>query len=267
MNNHILGDKKKSNFDENLADVVNKIFDNMPERTESAPKIVSPGKKVILNYYSANGGGSLTQDFWLKYWNEKNDGEIMASMADFYQAFKQLKHKYETGTPGEKKDVEDFCKNLRYDMRSSMGNAGVLISSTTIIYTQINLQGRIIHHYNCKEKELIKEYYPWIPVCMMTPIESLCASGFIFLGILFNTKDDHETIIQTLEFISGLNRSKIVVETALSNKFVNFVNDATRENHPKRLAGFVLHDKTELSIVGHYMIEGNHGHSRGVRYE
>ncbi len=33
MNNKILGEKRKSNFDENLADVVNKMYDNMPEVT------------------------------------------------------------------------------------------------------------------------------------------------------------------------------------------------------------------------------------------
>lgn len=269
MNNHILGDKRKSNFDDNLANVVNEIFDKMPEKVESTPKIILPGKKVILDYYSANRGGTLTQDFWLKYWNERNGDQIMASMADFYQAFKQLKHKHETGTPGEQATVKDFCKNLRYDMRSSMGNTGVLISSTTIIYNQMNIHGRIIHHNDCKDKELIKEYHPMIPVCVMVPIELMknvngINFGMDFLRALFDTEDNHETLMQTLEFISGINRSKIVVETALCNEYLT---DATRENQPKRFAGFVLHDNTDLSIVAHYVIKGNHGHSRGVRYE
>lgn len=40
MNTKILGDKRKSNFDDNLADVVNKIFDSKPD--------IVPGTEIVL---------------------------------------------------------------------------------------------------------------------------------------------------------------------------------------------------------------------------
>ncbi len=39
MNNKILGDKRKSNFDDTLADVVNKMYENMPETPEVKPAV------------------------------------------------------------------------------------------------------------------------------------------------------------------------------------------------------------------------------------
>ncbi|MBI5065342.1 hypothetical protein HZA97_03825 [Candidatus Woesearchaeota archaeon] len=54
MNQHILGDKKKSNFDDNLADYVNEIFDKMPD-------VIVPEKK------SSNSGSFYVDQFDDRY--------------------------------------------------------------------------------------------------------------------------------------------------------------------------------------------------------
>ncbi len=56
MNQNILGDKKKSSFDDNLADYVNKLFENQPD-------VVIPKKKV-----------SVTSDFYVE---EQQHGYVL----------------------------------------------------------------------------------------------------------------------------------------------------------------------------------------------
>ncbi|MBI5064820.1 hypothetical protein HZA97_01160 [Candidatus Woesearchaeota archaeon] len=55
MKSEILGDKKKSNFDDNLADYVNEIFDKMPDKVPeqtTVPENVSDKVSYDLDYFS-----------------------------------------------------------------------------------------------------------------------------------------------------------------------------------------------------------------------
>lgn len=262
MNNKILGDKRKSNFDDNLPDLVNAIF----EKENKENKTFTP-KKIFLEPLCALDK-KLTQDEWFEYWT-CTDEDYMASMADFYYVFKQLKHQYETGSAKEKSEAHHSRDRLLTDMHSEAGNNGILISSTRIMYDPENLKDKIIHHYDCKNKEIVKEIITNIPVCRSAPIEMLDMRGTEFLQALFDTNDDLQTIIRTLEFISGMNRNRIKISTPpMGAEFTGQGVSRSRKKDPVRFAGFTSYHGIEFEIVASNIIGNcNQGFSRGVRYE
>ncbi|MBI5064809.1 hypothetical protein HZA97_01105 [Candidatus Woesearchaeota archaeon] len=276
MNNHILGDKKKSSFDDNLADIVNAKFEKEAEVNQSLNKSSSQ-KKLFLEPQCVIEG-KLTQKEWFHYWINVPQ-RYMASMADFYYVFKQLKHRFETGNAQEKSAARLFHAQLIEDMQSEIGNPGALISSTRIIYTPETWKDKIIHHYDCKkdvfntgdpEREaLVKEIITTIPVCRSTSIEILDGLGTEFLQALFDTTDDFETITTTLEYISGRNRQWIRITTPpIDTEMTGQGVTRSRKKDPERFAGFVDYQGSDFAIVGSYVLgDCNRGRSRGVRYE
>ncbi|MBI5064819.1 hypothetical protein HZA97_01155 [Candidatus Woesearchaeota archaeon] len=105
MNQQILGDKKKSNFDENLADKVNQIFDKMPETPKVKPVIGNVrlekasdgfifynlpgvGSVKLLNEYLA--GSPKSQDNWRIYCDNRSDGVVVPNSVILYQMARVL---------------------------------------------------------------------------------------------------------------------------------------------------------------------------------
>ncbi len=272
MKNGLLGEKRKSSFDDNLADVVNAKFEKEAEVNQSLSQ-----KKFFLEP-SCVIDGKLTQKKWFHYWVNVPQ-RYMASMADFYYVFKQLKHRYETGTAQEKSVARLFHAGLMEDMHSEIGNPGLLISSTRIIYDPENLKDAIIHHYDCKKdvfntsdskrEELVKEIITSVPVCRSASIEMLDVIGTDFLQALFDTTDDLETITKTLEYISGRNRQWIKISTPpVGTELTCQGVIRSRKRDSERFAGFVDYQGTDFEVVGNYVLGNcNHGRSRGVRYE
>lgn len=48
--------------------------------------------RLTLDPASAENNAGKSQDQWIAYWNKSTDGRRFASMADYYQVFKQLNY-------------------------------------------------------------------------------------------------------------------------------------------------------------------------------
>ncbi|MBI5064806.1 hypothetical protein HZA97_01090 [Candidatus Woesearchaeota archaeon] len=126
MNNQILGDKKKSNFDDNLADKVNKIFDSQPEEVIKGKQTVSLAGISIYRPSEWN----KSYDEWVLFFAKKN--KKMVSMSDYYHELRQrklmLKH------DKEKQKADEILGALRIDAQFSAFTGGGLASKTWIDY-------------------------------------------------------------------------------------------------------------------------------------
>jgi len=215
--------------------------------------------EMNLDESAAEEGAKKKQDEWIDSWNREEDGHVFSSMGDYYLNFKEMKRLSEEGTSEEKAKVQILLASLRDDF-DWPGRKNWLISSTKIPYEKEGLRARVIQHYRCKRPELIKETELEIPVYRGTPVTEVAGEnkGLVYLRTLFDTEDDSETIIQTLEFISGKSRDAIKVWTAAVE------GSYTRSQHPSRAAGF--------GYNGDYFHVGgddglvNQGRSRGVFY-
>ena len=228
-------------------------LEDIPMVRETSSPIPS-GKdtgNIILDCHAAEKGDRRTQDEWIEYWNKSD--RVMASMADYYQYFKQLK-----GNNDEDK-VKTLLTSLREDFdHQEKGNW--LISSTRLVYSKDNLDARIIQHYGFARDELVKEAEIKVPVYRGTPVTQVVSEGegLAYLQTLFGTEDEGEEIIQILEFVSDRNRDVIKVWTAA-------VEDAyTRSQYPSRAAGFDYGN--DIFHVGGDDGLGSQGRSRGVIY-
>ena len=184
---------------------------------------------IILDEAPADNGKKKTQDKWFEYWSKVDDGSIMASMPDLYECFKNLKTGYENGTDDEKAKAQELLDSLRDDF-DWPGQNNWLIASTRISYLSDSLDAKIKQHYKCNKSEFIEEKDIVVPVYRGTLITQVVndADGLVYLQTLFDTKDDGEKIMQTMEFISGKNRNSIKIWTP---------NQDTRKTYPERAAG------------------------------
>ncbi|MBI5064799.1 hypothetical protein HZA97_01055 [Candidatus Woesearchaeota archaeon] len=192
MKNNILGDKKKSSFDDNLAEVVNKIFDNLPD--EENPKTKSDKEtKVILSHeaWPFNLGIAkaspyvLSQNSFIKAFNMVNSR--MVSAADLYDWLKGADEK--------------AIDNLRNDLKQN-----ALVTSTRIIYLKDSNESQIIHHFGStltpQQSSTVNIFYPQNNLNYFSNLEG----GLNLLQNLFNTNDPDHTIRHTLNRLNDDNR-------------------------------------------------------------
>jgi len=226
--------------------------------------IIFPDKSYLgynlgqLSPVAAANGTKRTQDNWFPWW-EKQEDEVMASMGDLYRGFKVLQEEYEQG--GEAKvAASKIIDSLRDDFDWS-GKRNWLISSTRLLYSKHSLEGTIIHHYNCKNKDLVQEVFlDEILEYRGVLLGEVLAEdkGLKYIRTLFDTEDDAKQIMKTMEFISNKSRDEIKVWTAA-------VNDAwVRSDRSERAAGFNFNDN-EFHVNGKDYTYDGQGCSRGVR--
>ncbi len=199
---------------------------------------------------------------WIDYWNKVEDGRVMASAGDLYQAFKLLRKMHEYGTAKQQTQAECYLDNLRKDFLWS-GTEGGLTCSTRLFYSQTSLDAKIVHHYRCRKPELTTETTIEVPVYRDIPIEKIVGEekGLAYLQALLDTQDDGETIIQTVEFVSGKNKSNIFGWTAN-----NTINDTkyTRASHPERAVWLSIN--ADWFYLSCYSLPiSSNGRVRGVR--
>lgn len=214
----------------------------------------------LLDEHAADNGRKRLQPEWFDYWSNIHDGRVMASMGDFYESFKVMK-KMHTGSEQENVKARSLLFSLRDDF-DWPGKNNWLIAGTRLFYSGNSLDALIVQHYRCDKPELTKETVLVVPTYRGVPIEKIVSqkAGLEYMQALFDTEDDGETMLQTLEFVSGKNRANIVGWTAaVSNNDSSY----TRTSHPERAAGFsYYHDR--FRVIGN-IISNNPGCSRGVR--
>ena len=202
---------------------------------------------VIIDVGPEDNGNKRNQNEWFKYWSKIDDGRVMASMGDLYLVFKQLKIDVEND--------DENAKSLLISLRNDFdwpGQKNWLISSTKLQYDPSNTNVKIIHHYDCSDKSLIKE--KTVPVYRDTPIIQVVndEQGIEYLQAYFDTDDDGETIIETLEFIGNKNRSDIRVWTATQESKIS---------NPTRASG-LNYSSSQFRVNGSNIVSA--GRSRGV---
>ncbi|MDP3640183.1 MAG: hypothetical protein Q8R53_03200 [Nanoarchaeota archaeon] len=214
-----------------------------------------------LDEHAANGGKKRLPNDWYDHWSNIHDGRVMASMGNLYNSFKLIKKMREHGTTQEQAIAQTYLSSLREDFDWPKMN-NWLISSTRPIYLGKSLDARIVQHYRCNKSELIKETVMEVPVYRGVQIEKIVGEekGLAYMQALFDTKDDGETIMQTLEFISGKHRKDIVGWTAAVS---TSDSSYTRATHPERAAGFDCGD--DRFHVDGSDVSLSPGCSRGVR--
>ena len=233
----------------------------LKDRIGISPKPKKDARKTeltsLIEETSVDSGNKKSQIQWLEYWKQINDGRIMAGMGDLYLSFKELKRMNVEGKDDEKVKVTRYLATLRDDF-DWLGKSNWLISSTRLQYNGSNLECKITHHFDCSDKKFVDEKQPVnVPIYRNTPIVQVVSNpeGLKYLQTLFSTEDDSETIIQTLEFISGKNRNKIKVWTAATD------GSFTRQSNPERASGLDYNDG--CFHVGGNVIIGDAGRSRG----
>jgi len=193
-------------------------------------------ESITLDLNPADHHNIKSQDEWITYWNNINDGRVFASMADYYQAFKQLKEKFEHGSVQEKEFTRISIDSLRKDF-DWLSQKSWLVSSTKIKYQPNKEDTQIIHHYNCHHTSAIQQFNVSIPEYLGVFIPQVLdePKGLIYLQTLFGTKDDKETIIQNLEFISAKSGTKIKIWTPSFKSDIGYIS---REFSSERASGF-----------------------------
>ncbi len=224
MNREILGDKKKRRYDEGLIDIVNKKFAEEQKREsessgvvdlEKIKKITSDGR---LNYelFNPPNERKIVVE-WNDFFNQaeyKKKGIFLASMPNYYELFKQVLGKINSGDSALiKKGIEEL-NDFRRDFGSN-DHKKLLLSST-----KIEKRGELLdicHHSDCWNGTL----YSSCDACTLYPslsIDEFCRLGHgeEFIKGLFDTKDSIEIIIDVLEGISNTFREKILIVTPLN---------------------------------------------------
>ncbi|MBI5064816.1 hypothetical protein HZA97_01140 [Candidatus Woesearchaeota archaeon] len=199
----ILGDKKKSSFDDNLADVVNKIFDNMPEEPKKEERTTvksNKRQKIILRNPSYK---QKTAEEWIKHYKEDVAylNFIFASMPDVYRTFKKYKQLLEN----KSENTQGF-ENAFNELKKTFTEGNMLLTSTKLeYYAHVNapINCNIIHHSGLESFENVN------------PVDYVESSNFwnivhsnegiILLKTLFDTEDSEEIIREVFVFVGHMN--------------------------------------------------------------
>ena len=204
-------------------------------------------KITQLDSLPADNGSQKTQEEWITYWNNINDGRIFASMPDYYQAFKQLKEKFEHSSAQEKDFTKKIIVNLKKDLRM-----GWVVTSTRIKYKD-NPLAIITHHYGSKlvqpveYKVFIPEYHPRLLTDVLDTNE-----GLRYLQALFGTKDYAFQIEQTLQIVNNFSLDQTLVWTPLG----------WRKDYSESVSSFESFNRKFNILSGSDF--DDHGRSRGV---
>lgn len=202
-----------------------------------------------------------TPDRWIEYERKLDDGRVIASCGELYAGFKLLRRMYEHGTAEQQKKSQRYLDRLRKDFHWNEDRGG-LTASTRLFYSGNSLDARIAHHYRCKMPELTTERTIEVPVYRGTPVEKIVGeeNGLTYLQAFLDTQDDGETIIQSMEFVSGKTRANIFVWTANTTPSNTAI---TRSSRPERAAWFGC-DGDDLNLLGNDYLNGDSA-ARGVR--
>ncbi len=157
---------------------------------------------VLLD--QGNSEDSKTQPEWLEHYDKITDGRVFAAMSDYYGFFKRKM---------DQKTDKQYAKAMLWPNNISECDSHLLTS------TRIELlpsgHTKIIQHYGCKYPEHISKRTIVAPVLHKIPLSEAIRTNSArrYLKALFDTEDKTVKIIQTLEFIAGVDRRDITIST------------------------------------------------------
>ncbi len=159
------------------------------------------------------GQDGRTSTDWANQWRAK--GKILASMADIYGYFKEMKRRTEHGTDAEKASAYKTLLDLRSFM--NFQNSTNFVTSTNFHYKYNSFGTQVVQREDCGIEGLVKksseiqiDFFDGnrnlSDVSSYKPLET-------YLKAIFDTEDDSETIVATLEFLIGKKRHEILVRS------------------------------------------------------
>ncbi len=270
MKNKILGDKRKSSFDDNLANVVNEIFDNQPEVVVPKPEVIDSSNKLlsddeifVIDETVLLNAHTRSQYVWLNNWPA--NGSVMISMSNVYDLAKRFRKndfimvcEYDdknliSSTP--LLPVERFKENFINDLRSPYS----LITSTRLKSFKDSSQNRefkLIQHCN-KELKFIVEEDIHVPRYTRTPLEVVLRTndGVDFLRALFKTQDSADEIEKNINYL--FNKKGVFVFTPQNDSILFNSDHVCSIYESSSFDGFIISTGENLVFAGR---------TRGVRY-
>lgn len=209
--------KNLGRIEDNLAVRVSNVHSFGKRFVEEFDKLVMPKRKksLDLEWTLEKAEGCAKFNEWISNYKEKKTQ--MASLADYYTLFKQIKKDHEND-----KETQEFLKTFRDTFKN------ILITTSTVIsYDKFSDYQSIIHNYGAFDKEL-EEQLQASATDMRKPVRyelsmfSNSPRDRNFIKRLFGTKDDLETIIDVLTFATGIDKNSLKV------------NNVGSENYPSR---------------------------------
>src|SRR3989344_2201477 len=184
-------------------------------------------KILILDSVPAENGAVKNQNDWIAYWNSITDGRRFASIADYYQVFRQLSDALKTGSDAEKAAANQSIDSLRKDLRESW-----LVTSTRIIYQPDSLEARLIHGFGAGNLQQTSGRDLTVPLYWNTPITEVysTAEGLAYLRSLLSTDETGPAIVERLSAVSGYQpqNNKMLAPALQNNGYL------TRRQLPER---------------------------------
>ncbi|MBI5066166.1 hypothetical protein HZA97_08075 [Candidatus Woesearchaeota archaeon] len=175
------------------------------------PKENSSGKYEVT--IDEMGQDNKNSTDWSKQWQSK--GKILASMADIYGYFKEIKRMFEHGSDAEKLAV---YKNL-FELRNFLNFQGsTTFVTSTNFHHKTNASGtQVVQREDSgieglirKSPEVIIEHFDGTKTLNDLSTHEPLKNQ---LKAVFDTEDDTETILTNLEFMTGKKRTEIYVRT------------------------------------------------------
>ncbi len=209
MNNDLIN--RLQQYRSRLSEEAGRLFEGQfPEARQQNLSSHTASSILTLDSASAENNAAKSQEQWIAYWNSISDGRRFASMADYYQVFKQLTDARQNGSPAEKASAKESIASLRKDFRENY-----LFTSTRIIYQPNSLEARLIHGYGANNLQLTSERVLSVPLYGGTLIASAYAAseGLTYLQALLNTEDSGQAIAERLSIVSGYQPQDIKVWT------------------------------------------------------
>src|SRR3989344_5273161 len=225
-------------------------FDEVFPEIITLPQSNSTPLELFFDSAPAENGEFKTQNDWIAYWNNIRDGRRFASLADYYQVFRQLDNALRTGSSAERTAANQSIVSLRKDLREKW-----LLTSTRIIYQPNSLEARLIHGFGAGNPQQTSERNLTVPLCWDTPITEVysTAEGLAYLRSLLSTDETGPVIAERLSAVSGYQPQNIKMLTpALQNN-----GYLTRRQLPER-AVLLYADDQWFRLVAYVHPAGNH---------
>src|SRR3989344_4313205 len=232
-------------------------FDEVFPEIITLPQSNSTPLELFFDSAPAENGEFKTQNDWIAYWNNIRDGRRFASLADYYQVFRQLDNALRTGSSAERTAANQSIVSLRKDLREKW-----LLTSTRIIYQPNSLEARLIHGFGAGNPQQTSERNLTVPLYWDTPITEVypTAEGLAYLRSLLSTDETGPAIAERLSAVSGYQPQNIRVWTPP----LQDTGYLTRSQLSERAVGLSTVDRGfHFSSGGHP--SGGHGRSLGVR--
>ena len=251
---NILGQRRKSRFDPNLAERIEAWDRELTKKEEAERKGVKPkssvfgegfaGRLAELDIDSLVMGQRYCFNEWVSHWGTIHDGRVFASMRDIYSVISQMH------------DEQDRYANLAVQQ---IRRIPYIVTSTKISYAEGFSKAKITHNYGSANQS--GEITIEAPDCNSSLKDVVSTNlGMRFFQALLGTGDGAETMLGKLRFMAGAEADGILVRAPLPESLAKGPDRSAWFNGGP---GCTTISEINLQAYNHF----SHGYSLAVRYK